>query len=123
MAKFTYCRFCNKEHNAVETVDKGGTVLGLYCAAEKRMITVFNYVWDGVDILEACQRLVSRMITVETLPRTSGDSLYRLSRKYAFTITNTAEFKRLGISYYYVQHIVLDVLRALKERQYRKGRA
>ncbi|MFC4103617.1 hypothetical protein [Paenibacillus xanthanilyticus] len=116
MEKIVYCRFCNEEHPVSETRDSADSVVGLFCNRQKAMITAFTTYWNGEDILPAIERFADRTVDKVALTRIRRDKIDGLAKKisYQFRQSNYAEERK--ISYYFAQHHVLDVIRAMRER-------
>lgn len=118
MEKVTYCRFCNERHIASETRDPDGNVVGLFCNREKAMITAFTSLWNGEDVLPAIERYADYAVDIEALRHIKPEKVIGLSRKIAYQFMQGNYAKQRNLSYAFVQHHTLDVIRSTKQRQF-----
>ncbi|WP_314587909.1 hypothetical protein [Paenibacillus terrigena] len=118
MEKVTYCRFCNEKHIVSETRDPAGNVVGMFCNRKKALITAYTSVWNGDDVLPRLEKFTEVNVDRAVLPRMQPDKLEGLSRKFAYYALQSDFARERKLNYAFVQHHILDILRALRQRRF-----
>ncbi|WP_276913155.1 hypothetical protein [Aneurinibacillus aneurinilyticus] len=116
MEKVMYCRFCNTDHIASETMDTKGNVVGLFCNREKALIVATTTKWNDEDIYDVIERYVYANVDSVALKRIKPEKVSGLSRKIAYLFLQTKYAKERNLNYFFAQYHILDAIRRMKSR-------
>lgn len=116
MEKMVYCRHCNEEHIASETMDTNGEVVGLFCNRQQSMIVSNSTIWNDEDVGIAIERFANANVDSGALSRIKPEKVIGLSRKITYLFCQTSYAKERKINYFFAQHHMFIAINKIKNK-------